>query len=52
MHDGGNEESGEADPHDAQLYGWLPPGQVIERNPLPELEPPYLQGGDDEVRLS
>ena len=20
--------------------------------PLPELEPPYLQGGDDEVRLS
>ena len=35
--------SGEPDPHDAPLYPWLPPGQVIERNPLPELEPPYVQ---------
>ena len=33
----------DGDPHGAQLYGWLPPGQVIERNPLPELEPPYVQ---------
>ena len=36
-------DSGEPDPHDEPLYPWLPPGQVIERNPLPELEPPYVQ---------
>ena len=36
-------ESGTEDPHDEPLYQWLPPGQVIERNPLPELEPPYVQ---------
>jgi len=34
--------SGEPDPHDEQLYPWLPPGSVVERNPLPELEPPYV----------
>ena len=35
------------DPHNVPLFGQhahaLPYGQVIERNPLPELEPPYVQ---------
>ena len=31
---------GEPDPHDEPLFPWLPPGAVVERNPLPELEPP------------
>ena len=36
------EGSGEEDPHARHLYVHLPAGHVIERNPLPELEPPYV----------
>ena len=32
-----------SDPHDEPIFPWLPPGAVVERNPLPELEPPYVQ---------
>jgi len=31
------------DPHEVVLFHNLPPGQPIDRNPLPVLEPPYLQ---------
>ena len=35
--------SGDDDPHDLPLFPFLPGGTVIEKNPLPELEPPYVQ---------
>ena len=34
---------GERDPHDVVLFPALPPGEIIERNQLSHLEPPYLQ---------
>ncbi len=33
---------GQPDPHDAVLFPALMPGAAVERNPLPQLEPPYL----------
>ena len=35
--------TGGSDPHDSQLFPFLPQGRVSEKNPLPELEPPYVQ---------
>ena len=44
--DGGREgrisSEGGMDPHGVPLFASLPYGTVVERNPLPDLEPPYV----------
>ena len=37
------EDGSDVDPHDQLLFPYLPAGEVVERNPLPDLAPPYVR---------